>query len=354
MPGARAGAAVAARRTRRRCCSSSATRSRPATASPQGQGWVDLLAEASSTAEGYAYRVVNASISGDTTAGGRARLPALLTQHKPAIVVIELGGNDALRGGSLAATRDNLDAMVAAAQAAGAQVLIVGMQLPPNYGPAYAQEFRELFADVAKARKVPLVPSFFAGFGEDLALFQPDRIHPTADAQPRMLDNVWPELSRCCARNERRGRRRRRAQGRASPRWPRIPTASTCAVPPEFAMTTSPAPSTCRCSTTPSARAVGTMHAQESAFAAKRLGAALVARNIARILETHCRDKPRDWTPLVYCWRGGKRSGSLAHVLNEIGWRAVQLEGGYQAYRRHVVRALAALPQRFRFASSAA
>ena len=143
----------------------------------------------SSKAENYAYRVVNASISGDTTAGGRARLPALLTEHKPAIVVIELGGNDALRGGTLASTRDNLDAMVAAAQAAGAKVLIVGMKLPPNYGPAYVREFDALFADVAKARKAPLVPYLFEGFGEDLALFQPDRIHPTADAQPRLLDN---------------------------------------------------------------------------------------------------------------------------------------------------------------------
>ena len=159
-----------------------------------GQGWVELLGKRIA-ADGLRYRVVNASISGDTTAGGRARLPALLTQHKPAVVVIELGGNDALRGGKLATTRDNLDAMTAASQAAGAKVLIVGMEVPPNYGPAYAREFRDLFASVAKARKVPLVPSFFAGFGEDLSMFQPDRIHPTAEAQPRLLDNVWPALS---------------------------------------------------------------------------------------------------------------------------------------------------------------
>lgn len=160
----------------------------------QGQVWVDLLAK-KLAAEGYRHRVVNASISGDTTAGGRARLPALLAQHKPAIVVIELGGNDALRGGKLATTRDNLDTMVAAAQAAGARVLVIGMEIPPNYGPAYAKEFRELYAGVAKARKVPLVPYFFAGFGEDLALFQPDRIHPTAAAQARLLDNAWPQLA---------------------------------------------------------------------------------------------------------------------------------------------------------------
>lgn len=111
------------------------------------------------------------------------------------MVVIELGGNDALRGGKLASTRDNLDAMVTAAQAAGAKALVVGMEVPPNYGPAYAREFRDTFSDVAKAHKAPLVPSFFAGFGEDLAYFQADRIHPTAAAQSRLLDNVWPQLS---------------------------------------------------------------------------------------------------------------------------------------------------------------
>ena len=160
---------------------------------PGGKVWVDLLA-AKLKADGYRYRVVNASITGDTTAGGRARLSQLITQHKPAILIIELGGNDALRGGKLASTADNLDAMVRMAQAARAQVLIVGMQLPPNYGPAYVKEFSDLFANVAKTRKVPLVPYFFAGFGDDLAYFQPDRIHPTAEAQPRLLDNVWPTL----------------------------------------------------------------------------------------------------------------------------------------------------------------
>jgi acyl-CoA thioesterase-1 len=158
-----------------------------------GQGWVELLTR-KLAAEGYKYRVVNASISGDTTAGGRARLPALLAQHKPAVVVIELGGNDALRGGKLATTRDNLDAMVTASQSMGAKVLVVGMDIPPNYGAAYAREFRHAFASVASTRKVPLVPSFFAGFGEDMAFFQADRIHPTAQAQSRLLDNVWPQL----------------------------------------------------------------------------------------------------------------------------------------------------------------
>jgi acyl-CoA thioesterase-1 len=144
--------------------------------------------------EGYRYAVVNGSISGDTTAGGRARLPALLSQHKPAIVILELGGNDALRGGSLSATRTNLEAMVAAAQSAKAKVLIIGMQLPPNYGLAYVREFNALFEEVAKAKRVPIVPAAFAGFGDDFALFQSDRIHPTAAAQPRLLDNVWPVL----------------------------------------------------------------------------------------------------------------------------------------------------------------
>jgi len=158
-----------------------------------GQGWVDLLAQKLKAGK-YPYRVVNASISGDTTAGGRARLPALLKQHRPAIVVIELGGNDALRGARLAATRDNLDSMVAQAQSVGARVLLVGMEIPSNYGPAYVREFREMYVDVARARRVPLVPSFFDGFGADLALFQPDRIHPTAAAQPRLLDNLWSKL----------------------------------------------------------------------------------------------------------------------------------------------------------------
>lgn len=160
---------------------------------PGGEGWVNLLAQ-KIKADGYRYSVVNGSISGDTTAGGKARLPALLTEHKPALVIIELGGNDALRGGPLAATRSNLDAMVATAQGAGAKVLLIGMEMPSNYGPAYVREFRALFADVAKTHHVPLVPSFFAGFGDDLAFFQPDRIHPTAAAQPRLLANVWPAL----------------------------------------------------------------------------------------------------------------------------------------------------------------
>lgn len=158
-----------------------------------GAGWVTQLAHRVK-AEGYGHTVVNGSISGDTTAGGRARLPAFLKQYKPAIVVLELGGNDALRGGNLATTRTNLETMVTAAQTAGARVLIVGMEMPSNYGPAYVRDFNALFSEVAKARHVPVVPSFFAGFGDDLALFQADRIHPTAAAQAKLLDNVWATL----------------------------------------------------------------------------------------------------------------------------------------------------------------
>ena len=158
-----------------------------------GTGWVDLLTKRLA-AQHFPHHVVNASITGDTTAGGRARLPALLLRHKPVIVILELGGNDGLRGGDLAATRANLATMVVATERAGARVLVVGMRLPPNYGAAYVREFAALFAGVASARKVPLVPFFFDGFGERNELFQPDRIHPTAAAQPLLLDNVWPVL----------------------------------------------------------------------------------------------------------------------------------------------------------------
>jgi acyl-CoA thioesterase-1 len=163
---------------------------------PRGRGWVALL-EQRLAREKIAARVVNASISGDTTSGGRSRLPALLAEHRPTHVVIELGGNDALRGLPLAMTRDNLVAMVRAARAAGARVLLVGMQVPPNYGRRYADEFAALFGDVAKAEGAALVPFLLAGVADGpdpTALFQPDRIHPNADAQPIMLDNVWPAL----------------------------------------------------------------------------------------------------------------------------------------------------------------
>jgi len=166
---------------------------------PPGVGWTDLL-QKRLDARKLGYRVVNASISGDTTAGGRSRLPALLARHKPAIVVIELGGNDGLRGGSIASTRDNLAAMTTAAKAAGARPLLIGMKLPPNYGPAYTRQFENVFAEVAKAEGAPLVPFFFEGFGEDAAAFQPDRIHPNEATQAKLLDNVWPTLERMLTR----------------------------------------------------------------------------------------------------------------------------------------------------------
>jgi acyl-CoA thioesterase-1 len=162
----------------------------------RGEGWVPLL-EKRLAEQKIAATVINASISGDTTAGGRARLAGLLSQHKPTHVVLELGGNDALRGLSLAGTEDNLMQMTKAAQAAGAQVLIVGIQVPPNYGSDYTQRFEALFGKVAGATKAALVPFLLKGVADGpdaAALFQADRIHPTAAAQARMLDNVWPTL----------------------------------------------------------------------------------------------------------------------------------------------------------------
>jgi acyl-CoA thioesterase-1 len=162
----------------------------------RGAGWVALL-EQRVQRERIPARVVNASVSGDTTSGGRARLPALLQRHRPAVVVLELGGNDALRGLPLSATRANLLEMTRASKAAGARVLIAGMQLPPNYGRAYSEEFAALFAEVARAEATALVPFLLAGVADGpdpYAMFQPDRIHPTAEAHARILDNVWPRL----------------------------------------------------------------------------------------------------------------------------------------------------------------
>jgi acyl-CoA thioesterase-1 len=162
----------------------------------RGEGWVALLGERIAR-DKIAASVVNASISGDTTSGGRSRLPALLKQHQPGIVVIELGGNDALRGLPLAMTRDNLLAMVRAAKQAGAKVLVVGMQVPPNYGRQYGADFAALFAQVAKTEDTGLVPFLLKGVADSPqadAMFQPDRIHPIAKAHPTMLDNVWAGL----------------------------------------------------------------------------------------------------------------------------------------------------------------
>ncbi len=164
----------------------------------RGTGWVPLL-EKQLGAEKKSANVVNASISGDTTSGGRSRLAALLARHKPAVVVLELGGNDALRGLPLDMTEQNLSAMTQAAKKAGAKVLLVGMQVPPNYGSAYAASFAGLFPKIAKAEKVALVPFFLKGIADTsdaTALFQADRIHPNAQAQSKMLANVWPELEK--------------------------------------------------------------------------------------------------------------------------------------------------------------
>lgn len=157
------------------------------------RGWVKLLGDRLHS-ERFDYSVVNASISGETTSGGRTRLPEILARTRPAIVIVELGGNDGLRGLSLAATEDNLAAIVRAAQNAGAKVLLVGMQLPPNYGKAYTERFANLFAVLAKRYRTALVPFFFEGFADKLEFFQADRIHPTEAAQGKLLDVVWPKL----------------------------------------------------------------------------------------------------------------------------------------------------------------
>lgn len=164
----------------------------------RGSGWVALL-EQRLARERNAATVVNASISGETTSGGRARLAALLKAHRPTHLVLELGANDALRGLPLKNTQDNLTWMVAQAQAAGARVLLLGMQVPPNYGGDFGRRFAEVFPRVAEQRKAALVPFFLAGVADapDAArLFQADRIHPNAQAQARMLDNVWPQLKK--------------------------------------------------------------------------------------------------------------------------------------------------------------
>lgn len=162
----------------------------------RGSGWVALLEQRLAT-ERMAARVVNASISGDTTSGGRSRLDALLAQHKPTHLLIELGGNDALRGLPLAMTRDNLAHMTRQGKAAGARVVLIGMQVPPNYGASYTRDFAQGFRDVAAQTGAALVPFLLKDIAEGadaLRWFQADRIHPNESAQPRMLDNVWPVL----------------------------------------------------------------------------------------------------------------------------------------------------------------
>jgi acyl-CoA thioesterase-1 len=162
----------------------------------RGSGWVALLQDQLKT-EQVSAAVVNASISGDTTSGGRSRLAALLAQHQPSHVIIELGANDALRGLALQLSQDNLNQMTRMAQKAGARVLLIGMQVPPNYGQDYNTRFAAMFADVAKANKAALVPFLLKGIADvpdSTRLFQADRIHPREEAHPVILGNVWPEL----------------------------------------------------------------------------------------------------------------------------------------------------------------
>ena len=157
------------------------------------QGWVALLQKRLQS-EGYGYSVVNASVSGETTAGGRARLPRALAQHKPTLVVLELGANDGLRGLPLQDARTNLATMIAASQRAGARVLLVGILIPPNYGLQYAEGLAQMYQQLAAELKLPFVPFLLDGVALDPQLMQPDGFHPRAEGEPRVLDNVWQHL----------------------------------------------------------------------------------------------------------------------------------------------------------------
>ena len=156
-------------------------------------GWASLLQQRLKE-QGYDDQVVNASISGDTSAGGLARLPALLAEHKPQVVIIELGANDGLRGQPPAQLKQNLAAMVDDSQKTGAKVLLLGMLLPPNYGPRYTDAFAKVYSDLVSEKKVALVPFFLEGVGGHPEFIQADGLHPKANAQGRLLDNVWPTL----------------------------------------------------------------------------------------------------------------------------------------------------------------
>ena len=157
------------------------------------QAWPSLLEKKIADAR-LPHTVINASISGETTAGGRSRLPAALQTHRPSLVVIELGANDGLRGLPIAAMSTNLQAMIDASRQAGAKVLLIGMRMPPNYGPDYTTRFEKAFQDLARTNKLRLVPFMMEGFADQRAYFQQDGIHPVADAQPLILDTIWREL----------------------------------------------------------------------------------------------------------------------------------------------------------------
>ncbi|NNG25812.1 arylesterase [Telluria aromaticivorans] len=160
----------------------------------RGAGWVALL-EQKMKAEKIQASVVNASISGETTIGGRTRLPALLDQHRPDVVVIELGANDGLRGLPVASAEGNLRAMIDMAHKKKAKVMLVGMRMPPNYGRAYTESFFNMFKKVSNETKSPLVPFMLEGVADKPALFQQDRLHPTAAAHPIILNNIWPQFA---------------------------------------------------------------------------------------------------------------------------------------------------------------
>jgi acyl-CoA thioesterase I len=160
---------------------------------PLEQGWVELL-RTRLKAQGYGYQVVNASVSGETTAGGLARLPRALELHHPSIVILELGGNDGLRGLPIAQMRTNLTQMTSSSTAGGAKVLLLGMRMPPNYGPEYTKQFAMVFSDLATEKKISLVPFLLTDIALSPALLQADDIHPNAQGQPILLDNVWPTL----------------------------------------------------------------------------------------------------------------------------------------------------------------
>jgi len=160
----------------------------------RGSGWVALL-EQRLKAQKIDARIVNASISGETTSGGRTRLPALLQQHKPNLVVLELGANDGLRGLPVNAAEDNLRTMIALAQKNHAKVLLVGMRMPPNYGRAYTERFAGMYKELSSELKVPLVPFMLDGVAQEPANFQADRLHPLATAHPTILNNIWPQFA---------------------------------------------------------------------------------------------------------------------------------------------------------------
>ena len=164
------------------------------------QGWVALLAQRL-PAQGYGYQIVNASVSGETSAGGLERLPRALALHHPAIVILELGANDGLRGLPVSAMRENLAHMLQLSQAAGARVLLIGIRIPPNYGPRYGEEFAQVFPELARQFHVPLVPFLLRDVALDPARMQEDGMHPNAAGEPAVLDNVWPYLKPLLEKN---------------------------------------------------------------------------------------------------------------------------------------------------------